>query len=111
MINNFSFRASALTLSFCPLSLSCNFLPFQLIFSSENGRFSITEEGSLKITSVTGEDQGYYACTAYSNVGSVKSKAFLRVIGKLFLMLDEVKDNTGYRSSSRSNFSPQLRLQ
>ena len=93
----------------CPLILSCNFLPFQLIFSSENGRFSITEEGSLKITSVTGEDQGYYACTAYSNVGSVKSKAFLRVIGKLILTsLDEVKDNTDYRSSSssRSNFSP-----
>ncbi|XP_072048586.1 roundabout homolog 2-like [Amphiura filiformis] len=52
----------------------------ELIFSSQNGRFSVTEDGSLEIASVTVEDQGYYVCTAYSNVGSVKARAFLRVI-------------------------------
>ncbi|KAG0443766.1 hypothetical protein HPB47_014554 [Ixodes persulcatus] len=44
-----------------------------------HGRFSVTNEGSLVISSVRKEDRGYYTCSALSVVGSSMAKGYLDV--------------------------------
>ncbi|CAN8014272.1 unnamed protein product, partial [Ixodes persulcatus] len=44
-----------------------------------HGRFSVTNEGSLVISSVRKEDRGYYTCSALSVVGSSMAKGHLDV--------------------------------
>ncbi|XP_072165907.1 roundabout homolog 2-like [Diadema setosum] len=52
-----------------------------LMFPGEHvGRFEITNEGRLHITSVTREDEGYYTCSAMSPRGSIEDSAYLRVL-------------------------------
>lgn len=43
------------------------------------GRFSVTSDGSLVISTVKKEDAGFYICSALSVVGSSTAKAFLNV--------------------------------
>ncbi|KAG0416986.1 hypothetical protein HPB47_005982 [Ixodes persulcatus] len=44
-----------------------------------HGRFSVTNEGTLVISSVRKEDRGYYTCSALSVVGSSMAKGHLEV--------------------------------
>ncbi|CAN7938875.1 unnamed protein product, partial [Ixodes hexagonus] len=44
-----------------------------------HGRFSVTSEGTLVISSVRKEDKGYYTCSALSVVGSSMAKGHLEV--------------------------------
>ncbi|CAN7940842.1 unnamed protein product, partial [Ixodes hexagonus] len=44
-----------------------------------HGRFSVTNEGTLIISSVRKEDKGYYTCSALSVVGSSMAKGHLEV--------------------------------
>lgn len=43
------------------------------------GRFSVTSDGSLVVSSVKKEDAGFYVCSALSVVGSSTAKAYLNV--------------------------------
>lgn len=43
------------------------------------GRFSVTPEGSLLISTVKKEDAGFYICSALSVVGSSTAKAYLNI--------------------------------
>lgn len=65
------------------LKLTCAFLPLQrqvLMFPGKShGRFSVTNEGTLVISSVRKEDRGYYTCSALSVVGSSMAKGHLEV--------------------------------
>ncbi|KAH9405058.1 Roundabout 1 [Tyrophagus putrescentiae] len=53
----------------------------QILMFPDNkyGRFSVTSDGSLLVSSVKREDVGFYICSALSVVGSSTAKAFLNV--------------------------------
>ncbi|XP_022256084.1 roundabout homolog 1-like [Limulus polyphemus] len=51
-----------------------------LMFPDNNyGRFSVTQEGTLVISGVTKDDQGYYVCSALSMLESAMTKTYLEV--------------------------------
>ncbi|XP_076310348.1 roundabout homolog 1-like isoform X3 [Tachypleus tridentatus] len=51
-----------------------------LMFPDNNyGRFSVTQEGTLVISGVTKDDQGFYICSALSILRSAMTKAYLEV--------------------------------
>ena len=55
----------------------------KLLFSGlENGRLEMTLDGTLHITDVMEEDEGYYVCSAQSGSSMAEARAFLRVIGE-----------------------------
>ena len=43
------------------------------------GRYKITEDGSLHIKSVLGKDEGHYVCSAISQAGASTATVFLQV--------------------------------
>lgn len=59
------------------------FLLFQpLLFPNQNhGHFSVSADGTLRITNVEYRDAGTYTCQALSTMASKKSPAVLTVIG------------------------------
>lgn len=44
------------------------------------GRYKITEDGSLRIKSVLGKDEGHYVCSAISQAGASTATVFLQVL-------------------------------
>lgn len=50
-----------------------------------HGRFAVSSDGTLKISGVLREDEGYYICSALSVAGSSISKTYLEVTGSSFL--------------------------
>ena len=51
--------------------------------SYDNGRFSVTEEGTLIIDSVAKADEGEYVCKGLSIAGSAFAMARLTVRGRI----------------------------
>ena len=46
------------------------------------GRFSVQEDGTLRITSIRDGDEGQYECTAVNSAGRNSTSVSLRVKGK-----------------------------
>lgn len=61
-----------------------------MIFCSDLG------EAYLKIIGVTTEDDGVYTCIAANDMGSISTKASLRVLGKFTCIISqhEIKNST-----------------
>jgi len=55
---------------------------WQLVLSEDSGRLSVTEDGTLVIDGVEGDDAGEYTCEAKSAAGSAFAKAKLDVRGQ-----------------------------
>ena len=53
----------------------------------DSGRYSVSEDGTLRIRDVQYEDQGQYVCQGLNVLGSEKAMATITVRGKLEAML------------------------
>jgi len=62
------------------------FLTLQLTHVN-NGRYSVSEDGTLSISSAHLYDSGRYVCTATNDVGSVSAGVSILVTGPLILCI------------------------
>lgn len=53
------------------------------------GRYKITEDGSLRIKSVLGKDEGHYVCSAISQAGASTATVFLQVLDRVSDQMDD----------------------
>lgn len=59
---------------------------FQVLMFPERsyGKISVSRDGTLTISGVRKEDDGYYICSVISGIGSSMAKAYLEVTGMMF---------------------------
>lgn len=63
-----------------PDAIPISFFPTQS--TSEHSRLEVTENGELILRDVTKRDEGWYACAALNEAGSIVKRIFIRVINE-----------------------------